>query len=101
MNTLPGFRARELEQLVFHVRQVQRVAFDAGQEGLQVPSNAFHRSQSTLSRREPEFMRPPLRAKQAVLIHTPLAVVWESNQDLSRIVEYHPRVSKVDLVSGE
>jgi hypothetical protein len=30
-----------------------------------------------------------------------LEVVWEFNQDLGRIPEYHPRVSRVDLISGE
>jgi hypothetical protein len=30
-----------------------------------------------------------------------LAIVWDFNQDLTRIAEYHPRVNKVDLISGQ
>jgi len=36
-----------------------------------------------------------------VIINAPLEAVWEFNQDLSRIPEYHPRVNKVDLISGK
>lgn len=45
-------------------------------------------------------MRPKFQSKQSVLINAPLDKVWEFNLDLSRIAEYHPRVTKVDLISG-
>ncbi len=44
---------------------------------------------------------PPFQSRQAVVIHAPLQVVWEFNQDLTNIAVYHPRVSRVDLISGQ
>jgi hypothetical protein len=44
--------------------------------------------------------RPPFQARQSVIIDAPLQTVWDFNQDLSKIADYHPRVKKVDLVSG-
>ena len=46
-------------------------------------------------------MRPKFQSKQEVIINAPLEKVWEFNMDLSRIAEYHPRVNKVDLISGK
>jgi hypothetical protein len=46
-------------------------------------------------------MRPEFQSRQSVTINAPLEKVWESGQDLSRIAEYHPRVNKVDLISGK
>ena len=46
-------------------------------------------------------MRPKFQSKQSVTINAPLEKVWEFGQDLSRIAEYHPRVNKVDLISGK
>ncbi len=46
-------------------------------------------------------MKPPLQSKQEVIISAPPEKVWEFNQDLSKIAEYHPRVNKVDLISGK
>ncbi|HEV8285592.1 MAG TPA: SRPBCC family protein [Chitinophagaceae bacterium] len=46
-------------------------------------------------------MRPKFQSKQSVIINAPLEKVWEFSQDLSRIAEYHPRVDKVDLISGK
>ncbi len=46
-------------------------------------------------------MRPKFQSKQEVIINVPLEQVWEFNMDLSKIVEYHPRVKKVDLLSGK
>lgn len=46
-------------------------------------------------------MNPAFQSKQYVIIHAPLEKVWEFGLDLSRIPEYHPRVSKVDLISGK
>ncbi|HET9744544.1 MAG TPA: SRPBCC family protein [Chitinophagaceae bacterium] len=45
-------------------------------------------------------MRPTFQSKQSVIINAPVEKVWEYNQDLSRIADYHPRVNKVDLISG-
>ncbi len=46
-------------------------------------------------------MRPKFQSKQAVIINAPVETVWEYNMDLSKIAEYHPRVHKVDLISGK
>jgi len=46
-------------------------------------------------------VRPKFQSKQSVIINAPLEKVWEFSQDLSRIAEYHPRVNKVDLISGK
>jgi Polyketide cyclase / dehydrase and lipid transport len=46
-------------------------------------------------------MRPKLQSKQSIIINAPLEKVWEFSQDLSRIADYHPRVNKVDLISGK
>jgi polyketide cyclase/dehydrase/lipid transport protein len=46
-------------------------------------------------------MRPKFQSKQSVIINAPIEKVWEYNQDLSRIADYHPRVNKVDLISGK
>src|SRR5512146_3552379 len=43
---------------------------------------------------------PPFRFKQAVTIYAPLETVWAYTMDLTNIPEFHPRVSKVDLLSG-
>lgn len=46
-------------------------------------------------------MRPPFRSRQEVIINAPLEAVWAFNMDLRRIPEFHPRVIKVDLISGK
>ncbi|HEY5749776.1 MAG TPA: SRPBCC family protein [Chryseolinea sp.] len=46
-------------------------------------------------------LRPKFQSKQTITINAPLEKVWEFNQDLSRIPVYHPRVNKVDLISGK
>jgi hypothetical protein len=46
-------------------------------------------------------MRPKFQSKQSIIINAPLEKVWEFSQDLSRIADYHPRVHKVDLISGK
>jgi len=46
-------------------------------------------------------VRPKFQSRQSVTINAPLEKVWEFGQDLSRIAEYHPRVNKVDLISGK
>jgi hypothetical protein len=35
------------------------------------------------------------------MIHAPIQVVWEFNQDLTNIAAYHPRVERVELISGK
>ena len=44
---------------------------------------------------------PPFQSRQEVVIHAPLQAVWEFGQDLTKIAEYHPRVNRVDLISGK
>ncbi len=44
---------------------------------------------------------PPFQSRQEVVIHAPLQTVWEFGQDLTNIAEYHPRVKRVDLISGK
>ncbi len=46
-------------------------------------------------------MKPKFQSKQSVIINAPLDKVWDFNQDLSKIAEYHPRVNKVDLISDK
>ena len=46
-------------------------------------------------------MKPPLRSKQEVIIDAPLEAVWAFNMDITKIPEFHPRVVKVDLLSGK
>ena len=46
-------------------------------------------------------MRPKFQSKQEVIIEASLEKVWEINQDLLAIAKYHPRVNKVDLISGK
>jgi hypothetical protein len=45
-------------------------------------------------------MKPKFQSKQSVIINAPIEKVWEYNQDLSKISDYHPRVNRVDLISG-
>ena len=44
---------------------------------------------------------PPFQSRQEVVIHAPLQVVWDFNQDLTTIAAYHPRVERVELISGK
>ena len=46
-------------------------------------------------------MKSKFQSKQEVIINAPIEKVWEFNQDLTRIAEYHPRVNKVDLISKQ
>ena len=46
-------------------------------------------------------MKPKFQSKQSVIINAPPEKVWEFGMDLSRIPSYHPRVNKVDLISGK
>lgn len=46
-------------------------------------------------------MRPPFRSRQQVIIRAPLEAVWAYTMDLTKIPEFHPRVVKVDLLSGK
>jgi hypothetical protein len=54
-----------------------------------------------LLRKEQHMEFPPFQSRQEVVIHAPLQAVWEFNQDLTNIAEYHPRVKRVDLISGK
>jgi hypothetical protein len=44
---------------------------------------------------------PPFQSRQEVVIRAPLQVVWDFNQDLTNIAAYHPRVERVELISGQ
>jgi hypothetical protein len=44
---------------------------------------------------------PPIQSQQEVVIQAPLQAVWEFNQDLTNIAAYHPRVERVELISGK
>lgn len=46
-------------------------------------------------------MNPRFRSKQEVVINAPLETVWEFNMDITKIPSFHPRVFKVDLLSGK
>jgi len=46
-------------------------------------------------------LQPPFRYKQEVIINAPLEAVWSFSMDLTKIPEFHPRVVKVDLLSGK
>ena len=46
-------------------------------------------------------MSPPFRSKQEVIINAPLEAVWSFGMDLTKIPEFHPRVFKVDPLSGK
>ena len=46
-------------------------------------------------------MQPPFRSKQEVIINAPLEAVWSFSMDLTKIPDFHPRVDKVDLLSGK
>jgi len=45
--------------------------------------------------------KPPFRSKQEVIINVPLEAVWAFSMDITKIPEFHPRVVKVDLLSGK
>jgi Polyketide cyclase / dehydrase and lipid transport len=46
-------------------------------------------------------LQPLFRSKQEVIIDAPLEAVWSYSMDLTKIPEFHPRVVKVDLLSGK
>jgi hypothetical protein len=48
-----------------------------------------------------QVLQPPFRSKQEVIINAPLEAVWSFSMDLTKIPEFHPRVVKVDLLSGK
>jgi hypothetical protein len=58
-------------------------------------------SVTSLLRKEQNMEFPPFQSRQEVIIHAPLQAVWEFSQDLTNIAAYHPRVKRVDLISGK
>jgi len=46
-------------------------------------------------------MLPPFQSKQSVQVEAPLEVVWEFSMDVTKVPSFHPRVFKVDLLSGK
>jgi uncharacterized protein YndB with AHSA1/START domain len=53
------------------------------------------------SRKEQHMEFPPFQSRQEIVIHAPLQIVWDFHQDLTNIAVYHPRVKRVDLISGK
>jgi|SRR5215472_326766 len=45
--------------------------------------------------------KPPFRSKQEVIINAPLEAVWAFSMDITKIPDFHPRVVKVELLSGK
>ena len=45
--------------------------------------------------------KPPFRSAQEIVIQASVEAVWAFNMDLRNIPEFHPRVVKVDLLSGK
>lgn len=43
----------------------------------------------------------PFPSGQEIVIYAPLQIVWEFGQDLTNITAYHPRVKRVELISGK
>jgi hypothetical protein len=56
---------------------------------------------ASLLRKEQHMEFPPFQSRQEVVIHASLQAVWEFNQDLTNIAAYHPRVERVELISGK
>jgi len=71
---------------------VERGIFDFGTKNM-APKNERDAKDNKL--------RPPFRSRQEVIINAPLEAVWAFNMDLRKIPEFHPRVFKVDLISGK
>ncbi len=46
-------------------------------------------------------MNKKLQSQASVIIKAPLQKVWDYGMDISKIPEFHPRVTKVDLLSGK
>jgi hypothetical protein len=46
-------------------------------------------------------MRPKFQSKQSIVINASNQFVWEYNQDLKKIAEYHPTVNRVELISDK
>ncbi len=46
-------------------------------------------------------MQPPFQSRQEVIVNAPLEAVWSFTMDLTKIPKFHPRVVKVDLLSGK
>jgi uncharacterized membrane protein len=46
-------------------------------------------------------MTRKLRVRAEVTVSAPLEKVWEYSMDISKIPEFHPRVNKVDFISGK
>jgi len=46
-------------------------------------------------------MTKKFQSRQSIKIIAPLETVWKYNQDLSKIAEFHPRVTHVDLLTND
>lgn len=45
-------------------------------------------------------VRKPLRVEVSVVVEAPLKAVWTYLMDITKIPEFHPRVDRVDVLSG-
>src|SRR5699024_7526114 len=52
-----------------------------------------------ISMEKKQQWKQKFQSKQEVVINATIEKVWEYNMDLTKIPEYHPRVTKVDLIS--
>jgi len=63
--------------------------------------NSKNRDENQIQQKLPDKAnRPPLQSRQFIIINMALQKVWEFNQDLSKIAAYHPKVNRVDFLSG-
>ena len=46
-------------------------------------------------------MKPKFQSRQSIIISAPLEKVWNYLMDISKIPEFHPRVTNVDLLSNQ
>jgi hypothetical protein len=83
--------------IVHSITTEQDKRASASEEARHRRTHSWHLSR----RKEQDMAFPPFQSRQAVVIHAPLQVVWEFNQDLTNIAAYHPRVARVELISGK
>jgi len=83
----------------FEPRQRPRTSLVLRGPGRRLRPTRFRGKGGPLSWRQ--ALQPPFRSKQEVIINAPLETVWSFSMDLTRIPEFHPRVVKVDLLSGK
>jgi hypothetical protein len=83
----------------FEPRQTPRISLDLRGPGRRPRLHGFAGRGGPLVWRQK--LQPPFRSRQEVIINAPLEAVWAFSMDLTKIPEFHPRVVKVDLLSGK